>query len=432
MNEQDSLQMQSLLCGLGYKKASDPFEADLVLINTCSIRDKAENKIYSELGRLRQLKEDKPEMLIGVTGCVAEQEKEGLAKRFPFIDIIMGPDQIRHLPNILQQLEKEKKQGASRTINQTGFELKDEYKFLNVLPEVEEIPVKAFVNIQKGCDNFCAYCIVPYVRGREVSRSSQDIIEEIKQLIDCGVKEVTLLGQNVNSYGVKNGSEISFSKLLELISQKTDLKRLRFATSHPRDVSDDLIEQFAHNPILAPHFHLPMQSGSSQVLELMNRKYTREHYLSLVERLKGANNQISFSTDIIVGFPGETEQDFQGTLDVMSQVRFTQIYSFVYSPRPFTSAANLQDDVSKQAKSERLKILQEFDKKITLEQNQGCVGSDQTVLIETVDLADVYPSMGRTEGNRKVHFKSEKQHQPGDFVSVKIIQANPHSLFGNC
>ena len=421
MNEQDSGQMHGLLGSLGFAKTLDQFDADLILINTCSIREKAVHKVYSELGRIRPLKDDNPDLVVGVAGCVAEQEKEKISKRFPFLDLVFGPDHIRHLPKMIEEIEinreeqKKVEELKTKTITHTGFDLRKDFEFVNVLPKSEECAVKAFVNIQKGCDNICSFCIVPFVRGREVSRPYEEIIDEVNQLVAMGVKEVTLLGQNVNSYGLKTTGGVSFAKLLELIAAKTDLKRLRFTTSHPKDVEDDLIDQYANNPILAPQFHLPVQSGNNRILDLMRRQYTVEHYMSIVERLKKRVPQISLSSDIIVGFPTETDQEFEDTLSLMKQVEYDQVYSFVYSPRPYTSAIKLTDDVPRRVKQERLKKLQGIDKDILIKKSQVDVGRICEVLVESIDEGE-YPVKGRTAENKIVHFKAG-DYKPGDLIN---------------
>lgn len=430
MNEQDSMQMQSLLKQSGYALAADQFEADLILLNTCSIRDKAEHKIYSELGRLRPLKLDKPDLIIGVAGCVAEQEKNRISERFPLVDLVFGPDHIRKLPQMLSRVESERgDKNAAPTQIFTGFDLRQDFQFVNVLPDAEENPVKAFVNIQKGCDNICSFCIVPFVRGREVSRPHADIIDEIKKLTDYGVKEVTLLGQNVNSYGLKSTGGVTFAKLLEKIATQTTIKRLRFTTSHPKDVGDDLIEQYRDNPVLMPHFHLPVQSGSTRLLELMRRQYTREDYLNIITKLKTAVPGIHFATDMIVGFPGEGETDFEDSLSLVKTVGFDLVYSFVYSPRPHTRAIQFDDDVTYQKKLERLKILQDLCREVARESNVLEVGQIREVLIETSDAALPRPHMGRTQTNKIVHFTGVNCN-PGDLALVRIVEANAYSLIG--
>lgn len=430
MNEQDSSQMQSLLGQAGYGKAFDPFEADLILINTCSIREKAVHKIYSELGRIRQIKDHNPDLIIGIAGCVAEQEKGKLSHRFPFLDLVFGPDHIRKLPEMIQNIENARAHTAPKPkIVNTGFDLRKDFQFVNVLPQADETPVKAFVNIQKGCDNICSFCIVPFVRGREVSRPYENIIQEINDLVERGAQEITLLGQNVNSYNLKNTGLKTFAELLEGIAKDTKLKRLRFTTSHPKDVGDDLIEQFRDNPILETNFHLPVQSGSTKVLEAMRRQYTREEYLQIVDKLRKQVKDIRFSTDIIIGFPGETEADFNDTMSLIEEVRYDMQYSFVYSQRPYTKAALIEDDVPYDLKLQRLQILQERCRTIAIEQNELDVGTVHNVLVEECDGENNDQIKSRSRSNKIVHFVAPNL-KAGQFVDVKITQANAFSLLG--
>lgn len=425
MNEQDSRQMYRLLGEAGYQKTVDPFLADLILLNTCSIREKAVHKVYSELGRIRLHKEDRPHLVVGIAGCVAEQEKENLAHRFPFVDLIFGPDHICKLPDMLRTVEP----SHHRTLINTGFTRRQDFEFVNVLPHVDETPVKAFVNIQKGCDNICSFCIVPFVRGREVSRPHGEIIAEIQALVARGVKEVTLLGQNVNSYGLKSTGGATFAGLLELIAKKTALKRLRFTTSHPKDVGTDLIEQFEVNPILAPHFHLPIQSGSDRILKLMKRQYTRQEYLRIVQVLRKRVPHASISSDMIVGFPTESDVEFEETLTLMRDVGYDFTFSFVYSPRPFTRAARFPDDVEHRVKEERLQRLQDLDREVISRRNLDEVGHEHVVLVEENDAEQKpYSCAGRTASNKVVHFSGP--FETGDFVRVFVTQGNPHSLYG--
>ncbi len=427
MNEQDSTQMTALLRQAGFSRTEEPHEADLILLNTCSIREKAVHKVYSDLGRFRPFKEDNPNLILGVAGCVAEQEKENLTKRFPALDLVFGPDHIRKLPEMIAEIQGQR---APTKMIRTGFDRREDFEFVNVLPSADETPVKAFVNIQKGCDNVCSFCIVPFVRGREVSRPHGEIIDEVTALVDRGVKEVMLLGQNVNSYGLKTTGGMTFARLLREVADKTKLQRLRFTTSHPKDVGDDLITEFAENPSLMPQFHLPVQSGNDHILDLMKRQYTRASYLSIIERLKKRVPHIRFSTDIIVGFPTETEKEFSDTLSLIDEVGYDQIYSFVYSSRPYTKAAHLIDDVPKAAKDERLQRLMALDREILRARSNTEVGSVQEVLIEERDEDNnLYPLMGRTRTAKIVHFVGEAR--PGDVVSVKITEANPYSLYGS-
>jgi len=428
MNEQDTRQMETLLGQSGYARTNDPLDADFALINTCAVREKAVHKIYSDLGRMRLIRENNPNLLVGVAGCVVEQEKEALVKRFPFVDLLFGPDHIRHLPEMLGKAEERRdKQGPS--VLHVGFDARKDFQFVNVLPNPDESPVKAFVNIQKGCDNICSFCIVPFVRGREVSRPAHEILAEIKALTERGVKEVMLLGQNVNSYGFKSNDGVSFAELLERIATQTNLSRLRFTSSHPKDVKDDLIDQYANNPVLAPHFHLPVQAGSDAVLKAMRRQYSRDDYLRIIDSLKARVPGIAFSTDIIVGFPGESDADFRQTLSLMEVVRYDLVYSFAYSPRPYTSAIKLADDVPLEVKKARLAELQALSDEHTLAIHESVVGQIKEVLVETCDDSDTLVYKGRTGCNKVVHFTGTPCTF-GDRVQVIIKQANPHSLFG--
>lgn len=431
--------MQALLVQAGYARAQDEFDADLILINTCSIREKTVNKVYSDLGRVRQIKEARPELMVGVAGCVSETDKASLARRFPFLDLVFGPDHIRKLPEMIADVDSRRSRSDTQmsagmwkgdTLINTGFDLRRDYKFVNVLPAEEESTIKAFVNIQKGCDNICSFCIVPFVRGREVSRPADEIVEEVAALVQRGVKEVTLLGQNVNSYGIKDSDEFAFSRLLRRLSVETGIKRLRFTSSHPKDVGEDLVREFAENPTLCPMFHLPVQSGSDRILKAMRRQYTSSQYLSLVDSLRRSSPQMRFSTDLIVGFPGETADDFAATLALMRAVEFEFCFSFVYSPRPFTTAVNLVDDVSEAEKLARLEELQTLEREMALLRNQTCVGTVQEVLVESVESEAVPACMGRSASNKIVHFDAATHPNSGDLVPVRITQANTRSLMG--
>lgn len=440
--------MKGLLGQMGYQSTQLPLEADVIIINSCSIREKAVHKIYSDLGRVRDILQDRPQTIVGLTGCVAQQEKEKLAKRFPFLDLVLGPDAIRHLPELLKQASENKKQATGQTIVRAQFDSRRDFEFINLLPGESESRIKAFVNIQKGCDNVCAFCIVPRVRGPEVSRSAEDIIAEVKSLVDMGVKEVTLLGQNVNSYGKKDG-QISFATLLRRLAEQTDIQRLRFTSSHPQDVGEDLVACYKDLPQLCPHFHLPVQSGSNRILEKMRRYYTREEYLHTIDQLKKARPDIAFSTDIIIGFPGEEEADFQDTLSLMKQVGFQLSYSFIYSPRPGTSAEKIEDPVSLAEKVNRLEIQQELQNELAKESNRQCVGETVEVLVESWD-EETRRYAGRTGTNKMVHFEvpvkvptkapvedpflepedAQPEKMLGQFRRVTITKAQSYSLLG--
>ncbi len=436
MNEQDSLQMRGLLSRMGYSMALDLADADLILINSCSIREKAVQKIYSDLGRVRPYAEENPNLIVGLAGCVAQQEKDKLAKRFPFLDMVFGPDAIRHLPEMVAEIQKSKFEGHQKQIVKTHFDSRQDFAFVNLIPQDSENRVKAFVNIQKGCDNVCAFCVVPRVRGAEVSRPSSEIISEIKQLVDLGVKETTLLGQNVNSYGFKKPGELTFAQLLTKIARETTLSRLRFTTSHPKDVGDDLVACYRDLKMLCSHLHLPVQSGSNRILESMRRGYTREDYLGLIDKLKKVRDDLVFSTDIIVGFPGETDKDFCETLNLMKEVSFEMSFTFIYSPRPGTQALKLVDDIPIKEKEARLEVLMDLQREIALGRHQKLMGTTQEVLVESCD--DLGQTLnGRTGTNKICHMPFDEKTQGtkaeewvGKFVNFKVTRANPFSLMG--
>lgn len=463
MNEQDSLQMKGLLARIGYADTSEPFDADLILMVTCSIREKAVHKVYSDLGRLRPLVEENPDRIIGLAGCLARQEKENLLKRFPFLDLVFGPDAIGRLPDMVQTVSRNRGLKYKKPIVDVRLSSRHDFEFVNLIAEGCESRVKAFVTIQKGCDNVCSFCIVPKVRGPEVSRSSDDIVKEVRELVSLGVAEVTLLGQNVNAYGKKSSGEISFPRLLRRISAETGspggagnpggagspgdgpsrpgvgIQRLRFTSSHPQDVGDDLIQCYADLKVLCPHFHLPVQSGSDKVLAAMRRHYTREDYLDIVRKLKEARPGIALTTDLIVGFPGETEEDFRQTLDLVREVGFDLSYSFVYSPRPATHALRIPDDVPPAEKEKRLEILQALQTEVAQAKNNALLHAVVDVLVEKED--DFGQNLvGRTGSNKMVHIRlaplglapvgSMADGSIGKIVPVRITRANPYSLVG--
>jgi tRNA-2-methylthio-N6-dimethylallyladenosine synthase len=436
MNELDGQQMERLLQARGMHSVSEAEQADLILINTCSIREKASQKVYSDVGRFRSLKMQRPDVVLGVTGCQAEAEGAHLLKRFPYLDLVIGPDHTAKVPDLVDSLLKDRK-GRSA---QVGFTQADDYQFLNLLPDEDENAAKAFITIMKGCDNFCSFCIVPYVRGREVCREPEEIIAEAVELGRRGVKEVTLLGQNVNSYGVGRHSEaarnkkgkspfIPFSELLHRVAEATGIERIRFTTSHPKDMPDDLIDEFARNEKLARHFHLPVQSGSDAVLSRMYRGYTRDFCLDRLARLRSVDPEIALSTDIIVGFPGETEEDFQATLNLLKEVRFDSIYSFVYSPRPKTTAAlYFEDDIPLPLKQERLRRAQDLQDEITYEKNLTWVGRMTQVLVEGP--SKLGGSLcGRSSQNHVVHLEAGAGYI-GKIFPVRITHAGRNCLRG--
>jgi tRNA-2-methylthio-N6-dimethylallyladenosine synthase len=422
MNVHDSEQMAALLFDSGYKLTSNIKLADLILLNTCSIREKAEHKVYSKLGRISKLKEQNPELIIGVGGCLAQQLGTKFHKKVGHLDFVFGTHNIHRLPQLVASVRK--KRGK---ITEVDF-----HKSLNsigVFAPPQGGAISAFVTIMQGCNNFCAYCVVPYLRGPEMSRPPEDIIEEIKKLADCGVREVTLLGQNVNSYGKMLGNGLNFTALIKKIGKIPGIKRIRFTTSHPRDLSDELINCFAEEEKLCEHIHLPVQSGSNRILALMNRGYTVEEYMQKVDHLRKLRPLISITSDIIVGFPGETQNDYQETIDMMEKIRFDSIFSFKYSERKGTAAQKLEGKVEECEKLRRLEQLQMLQDQYTLEKNTAMESSKQELLVEGKSKNSENDLMGRTSSWRIVNFKGELE-LIGKLVDVKISKAYLHSLRG--
>ncbi|MCX5867201.1 MAG: tRNA (N6-isopentenyl adenosine(37)-C2)-methylthiotransferase MiaB [Proteobacteria bacterium] len=424
MNERDSERIAAWLSRAGHVPAADEARADLIIINTCSIRKKAEDKVYSLLGRLEKDKRSRPDMILAVAGCVAEQEGENLLRRFPGLNLVFGTHQVGRVAALVEKAR------AGERVSLVGS-LPDADRLEGYRPFHRAPGVSTFVTIMEGCDNWCSYCVVPALRGRELCRPPEEIANEIKSLVETGYREFTLIGQNVNSYRCGNG--FSFPGLLRLAAGISGVGRLRFATSHPKDLSPDLIRAFAEIPNLARHIHLPAQSGSNRVLAAMNRRYTREDYLEKVERLRTACPGIAITTDIIIGFPGEEESDFRQTLDLLEEVRFDGSFSFVYSPRPGTRAADLAGPVEGGEGRRRLKIFQDRQDEITLELNQALVGRVHEVLIEGINprpqTRQAASLTGRDSGNKIVHF-------PGSpdlirkITPVRITEAAIHSLRG--
>lgn len=422
MNDNDSLRMLAILKDLGYSRTDGPEKADLIIINTCSVRGKAEHKVYSTIGRFKPLKREKPSLIIGVSGCVAQQEGERLLKRSPYLDIVFGPQNIHRLKEILSAASL----GRERVVATAQSLTIDDSEYGRIMPASGE---KASVSIMRGCDNFCSYCIVPYTRGREVSRGSADIIREIAALASSGVREVTLLGQNVNSYGALGKTDATFPQLLRMAAGVDGIRRVRFITSHPRDISEELIRLFGEEPKLCRHIHLPVQSGSDAVLESMGRGYTKKEYMSKVYMLKKLYSDISVTTDMIVGFPGETEPDFNATMDLLNEVRFDNVFSFMYSPRPGTPAAGFACQTPLDVKSRRLQLLQETQKGISMERSRALIGRRAEVLVEGESKARPEEVSGRTSCNRVVNFRGPKV-QTGTLADVIITDALANSLRG--
>jgi tRNA-2-methylthio-N6-dimethylallyladenosine synthase len=423
MNEHDTERILRLLEVSHYLETKNAKEADFILINTCSVREKPEHKVYSALGRYKWLKE-KRGAIIGVAGCVAQQEGGKLLDRIPYLDMVIGTHAIPMLPQLLQRIEVSGERVCETSFDQDG-------KYLEaILPQNSLDKVKSYVTIMQGCDHFCSFCIVPYVRGREKSRSSQEIIGEVKHLAEMGVKEVCLLGQNVNGYGKGLEEEISFSELLGRINEIEGIERIRFITSHPKDLSEELIQAFSKLPKLCEHIHLPFQSGSDKILKAMHRGYTKESYLEKIDRLKEVCPSIALTADVIVGFPGEEEEDFKETLDLMEKVRFDDLFSFKYSPRKGTRAAQFMDKVEEKVKQERLSTLQGIQKEITLRKNQELEGRVKEVLVEGQSKQSNQDVTGRTRSNKIVNFQGDL-NLVGKLIPVQITKAYPHSLRGD-
>lgn len=426
MNERDSEIMYQILASSGYLECVSEQDADLIILNTCSIRAKAEQKVMSMLGYLRKEKEKKPSLKICVAGCVAQQEGATIIKKMPHVDLVLGTQEIYRIGELLSASDQE---------NKVATELKDSYEIPRFIPEPAISPAseyKKFVTIMQGCNNFCTYCVVPYTRGREVSRSANDIIEEVQVLANQGVKEITLLGQNVNSYGRTNSvsdqkNDYDFTDLLHGVARVKGLERLRFTTSNPKDLTERLISCFSEIPILCPQFHLPVQAGSDRVLKRMNRKYTIAEYLVLVEKLRQHRPEIVITTDMIVGFPGETDEDFEQTMELLEKVRFHGSFSFKYSDRPGTASLKLDGKVDEKVKSERLARFQKRQDEICLEQNQLYVGRKVKVMVEGFGGNSLKT---RSETNHLVHIENDAEIPVGEIVLAKIVHAGKHSLKG--
>jgi tRNA-2-methylthio-N6-dimethylallyladenosine synthase len=414
--------MAALLAGGGYKLTDNIRLADLILLNTCSIREKAAHKVYSTLGRLVKLKEKNPELIIGVGGCLAQHLGTKFHKKFGHLDFIFGTHNIHRLPQLVESIKENREK-----ITEIDF-----YKSLNsinIFAPPRTGAVSAFVTIMQGCNNFCAYCVVPYLRGPEMSRASDDILEEIIKLADHGIKEVILLGQNVNSYGKTLGDGLSFAALIKKIGKISGIERIRFTTSHPRDLSDELIRCFAEEEKLCDHIHLPVQSGSNRILTLMNRGYTVEEYMRKIDHLRKLSPRISITSDIIVGFPGETQNDYQETIDMMEKIRFDSTFSFKYSERKGTGAQKLEGKIEECEGLRRLKQLQMLQDQHTLEKNIALENTKQEILVEGRSKNSESDLMGRTGSWKIVNFEGELE-LIGKMVNVKISKAYLHSLRG--
>lgn len=424
MNEYDSSKMVDVLASAqGLSLTENEAEADVILINTCAIREKAQEKVFSQLGQWKQLKKQNPQLVIGVGGCVASQEGEAIVKRAPFVDVVFGPQTLHRLPDLIEAVRRERKP-------QVDISFPEIEKF-DRLPEPRAEGPTAFVSIMEGCSKYCSFCVVPYTRGEEVSRPFDDVIAEVAALAEQGVREINLLGQNVNAYRglMDDGSICDLGLLIQYIAEFEGIGRIRFTTSHPAEFSDSLIRAYADCDKLANYLHLPVQAGSDRILTAMKRGYTALEYKQKIRKLRAVRPDIAISTDIIVGFPGETEADFEATMRLVEDVRFDQSFSFVYSRRPGTPASNLPDDTPESVKKERLYRLQARINEFARGYSQAMVGSVQRVLVEGPSKKNPNELTGRTENMRWVNFAAPARLL-GQFVDVEITEAMPNSLRG--
>ena len=425
MNEYDSAKMMDLLQEKeDFDLAESEEEADLLILNTCSIREKAQEKVFHQIGRWRKIKEDKPDLKIAIGGCVASQEGKEIIKRAPAVDIVFGPQTLHRLPELYKKKEE-------TNVNQIDISFPKLEKF-NHLPLAGKGEPSAFVSIAEGCNKYCSFCVVPKTRGHEVSRTVEDILNEVSILADKGTREINFLGQNVNNFkGSYKGMKSSLAELIELASKIENIERIRYTTSHPHEFKDDLVEVYDRVPELVSHVHLPVQSGSDKILKLMRRRYDSEKYLSLIDRIRSIRPDMSFSSDFIVGFPGETKDDFQETINIINAVKFDESYSFIYSPRPNTTAAEMPDDVPLEEKKDRLDILQSRLNQLSFGFSRKKVGTIQSCLIYGQSRRDPGQLQGRTICNRIVNFKSNNMDLVGNFVNIQIQEALTNSLRGN-
>lgn len=424
MNEYDSSKMADLLNSThGLELTDKPEEADVLLLNTCSIREKAQEKVFSQLGRWKNWKKDKPDLIIGVGGCVASQEGEHIRERAPFVDIVFGPQTLHRLPEMINKIR-----GGNRAIVDISF---PEIEKFDRLPEPKAEGPTAFVSIMEGCNKYCSFCVVPYTRGEEVSRPVDDVLFEIAQLAEQGVREVNLLGQNVNAYRGEtfDGGICTFAELLRLVAAIDGIDRVRYTTSHPIEFTDDIIEVYRDTPELVSFLHLPIQSGADRILTMMKRNHTALEYKAIIRKLREVRPNIQISSDFIVGFPGETAEDFEQTMKVIEQVNFDMSFSFIYSARPGTPAADIPDDVSEDEKKERLARLQQRINHQAMQFSRAMLGTEQRILVEGPSKKDIMELTGRTETNRVVNFVGTPD-MIGKFVDVKITDVYTNSLRG--
>ncbi|MZP28582.1 tRNA (N6-isopentenyl adenosine(37)-C2)-methylthiotransferase MiaB [Heliobacterium undosum] len=420
MNERDTESLAGFLQQMGYT-ASTPEEAGVLLINTCCVRESAERKILGKLGELRKYKLARPEVVIGIGGCMVQQPgmSERIRKEYPYVDIVFGTHNLHQLPRMIEQCQ----------FGQVVEVWDSEGEVVEDLPERKAEGIKAHVTIMYGCNNFCSYCIVPHVRGRERSRAPEDVVREVQSLVAQGVKEVTVLGQNVNSYGKDLNPRVSFADLLRTVNGVEGLKRIRFTTSHPKDFDLALIAAMSESDKVCEHIHLPVQAGSNRILAAMNRGYSREQYMEMIGQIRQAMPEVALTTDLIVGFPGETEEDFADTLDLLEKVRYDNAFTFLYSKRSGTPAAELAEQVDAETKKARFQRLLQLQNRISLEHNKALIGSVQEVLVEGRSKTNKELMTGRTRGNKIVVFAGAEQ-QVGETVLVRIDEARTWTLLG--
>ena len=422
MNISDAERMEGQLATLGYERTEDMARADLILLNTCCVRETAEDKVYGKIGEIKHIKRANPALIFGITGCMAQKEGEALIRRAPHIDFVLGTNKVHELKATVRQLESARRGPVVDVL-------------LGDAPLPENVPIErtgrlsAWVPIMYGCNNFCTYCIVPYVRGREHSRRPEDVVREVEEAAAQGFKEITLLGQNVNSYG-KDHKLASFAELLLMVDAVKGVERVRYMTSHPKDLSDAVIDAVRQGRHICPHFHLPVQHGSDRILQAMNRVYRKDAYRSLVERIRAAVPDASLTTDLIVGFPGETEEDFEELLDFLREIRYDAAYTFLYSKRSGTPAATMEAQVEDSVKKERLHRLMEVQNEISLEKNAALKGTVQEVLAEGPSRTDEDVWTGRTGTNKIVLWRKKGQETEGDIVRVRITQPQTWVLKG--
>lgn len=424
MNDYDSNRMlDSLTDSHGVEATTDEQQADIMLLNTCSVREKAQEKVFSQLGRWRKLKEQNPDLVIGVGGCVASQEGEGIMKRAPYVDIVFGPQTLHRLPKLYDEVIRDQQPKVDISF--------PEIEKFDALPAPKVTGVTAFVSIMEGCSKYCSFCVVPYTRGEEFSRPFDDVIAEVYGLAEQGVREVTLLGQNVNAYWgpMHDGSMADFALLIRYVSEIDGIDRVRYTTSHPLEFTDSLINVYADVPELVDHLHLPVQSGSDRILAAMKRRYKAADYVKIIDKIRKIRPNISLSSDFIIGFPGETDADFEDTMRLIETVGYDQSFSFIYSARPGTPASDLPDDVHIEVKQARLQRLQKRIIEMALEISHSMVGTTQRVLVDRPARKDSSQISGRTENNRVVNFDGDHS-QIGHFVKVQITEALPNSLRG--